>query len=562
MTNTFSYCAAKLKGCQVQVPWCAEEDVFGCRAASFLSGTALPGYLERGSNPYPIRLNGSNDIVKLGELFVKRLLFVLLMVGSFGSAQVDDVVYNQSAKRLSYVMDYERILDNATARDCSSAAFESSLLHTTLRTLFLYLPYEASFYPEAETLEVRAVAGDSLVLYATGSLREIRDTNTRFRVFMNGFASSRAGFCFAVDGSVLESWISTLTARGGRVAINTEVLETRLEGLQDIAGLEVPALNEEVVAASQPEPVTQEPVAQEPAPQPEPTPAPQPEPTPQPTPEPQPASEPQSEPAPAPQPTPQTPTVQPMTGFTTVPYVSTERVLNFPAATQVLKPNTDYAAIIETNKGTMTVDLLEQQAPQTVNNFVFLALNQYYDGVSIFRVLDDFIAQSGDPTGTGVGGPGYQFADEIAPGFSHSTAGVLSMANAGPNTNGSQFFFTLAPAQNLDGRYSIFGAVTDGLNVLDSFQTTDPTAPVAIASLDSTLGLLETQGITLDGNDRETLQGYFTRTLGAVPEPALRFAIGNYDAIIGSDGTSTTLSVAFWPKSDVIQHVYIVERAK
>ncbi len=488
---------------------------------------------------------------------MKRLIFALLVVGSFVSAQVDEVLYNQTTKRLSYVIDYDRILENATARDCNTETFENSLVHTALRNLFLYLPYEASFYSGVETLEVRVLQGETLALYAAGSLQEVRGTNTRFRIFMNAFASPRAGFCFTLESSVLESWISTLTARGGKVAINTGILATRLAGLQDIAGIEVPALGE----AKSIETLT-------PTAQPQAAPL-----TPQATATPQatPAAETTPTPAaqPAPTPTPQTetpatttPTVQRMTGFNTVPYLSAQRVLSFTGAKQVIKTNTDYAAIIETTQGTMTVDLLEQQVPQTVNNFVFLALNQYYDGVSIFRVIDDFIAQSGDPTGTGVGGPGYQFANEIAPGFSHSTAGVLSMANGGPDTNGSQFFFTLTSVPSLDGSYSIFGAVTDGLDVLDRLQSNDPTAPLAVASLDTTLGLLETQGISLEGNDRETLEGYFVRTLGALPELALRFPIGNYDAIIGSDGVSETLSVAFWPKSDVIRHVYIVEKAR
>jgi cyclophilin family peptidyl-prolyl cis-trans isomerase len=220
----------------------------------------------------------------------------------------------------------------------------------------------------------------------------------------------------------------------------------------------------------------------------------------------------------------------------------------------------DYLAVIETTKGTLTIDLLEGQAPVTVNNFVFLALNQYYEGVSIFRVIDGFIAQTGDPTGTGVGGPGYGFANEISPSFSHSTAGVVSMANSGPNTNGSQFFITLAALPGLDGSYPIFGAVIDGLDVLDKLTRTDPTLPTTFATLDSTLGLLETQSVSLPGSDRETLEGFITRTLSGLPQLAQRFSLGDYDAIIGSDGQS--LSVAFWPKSDVIQHVYILERLR
>jgi cyclophilin family peptidyl-prolyl cis-trans isomerase len=481
----------------------------------------------------------------MGDSKVKQLLLVLyvlvgLVVGELVTAQVDEVVYNQTAKRLSYVMDYDRILENAEARDCSQDAFENSFLHTALRNLFLYLPYEASFYPDVETLEVRALSGDTLVLYAVTPLAGIRETNARFRIFMNGFASSRAGFCFTVEGGVLESWISTLVARGGRVALDTEVFASRLEGLQDLAGLEVAALeNTQGAAEPAPEPVAQEPASQEPAPVAQAEPVPQAEPT----------SAPRA-------------VVQTVNGYSVVPYLSAERILNFSSAQQVLKANIDYAAVIETTQGTMTIDLFEQQAPLTVNNFVFLALNQYYEGVSLFRVIDEFIAQTGDPTGTGVGTAGYQFADEISPGFSHSTAGILSTANSGPNTNSSQFFITLAPLPALDGAYTIFGAVIDGLDVLDRLTRTDPTRPLAVASLESTVGLLETQGISLGGNDRETLQGLITRTLGALPEPAQRFSIGNYDAILGNDGTSELLSLAFWPKSDVVKHVYIVEKAR
>jgi cyclophilin family peptidyl-prolyl cis-trans isomerase len=461
---------------------------------------------------------------------VKQLAVCFVLLACFAAAQVDEAVYNQETRHLSYLIDYDRILANATSRDCETETFENSLLHTVLRTLFLYLPYEASFYPDVGTLEVRVVSEDALVLYATAPASEIRDTNSRFRIFMNGFASSRAGFCFAVESEVLESWMSTLTARGGRIALDTEIMATRLEGLQDIAGLEVPAFGETLAAEPSPEPVA--------------TPAPQ--------------EEPELTPEPAAQTA--SPRVQTVNGYSVVPYLSGERILSFTGAAQVLKANTDYLAVIETNKGTLTLDLLESQAPVTVNNFIFLALNQYYEGVSIFRVIDGFIAQTGDPTGTGVGGPGYQFANEISPGFSHSTAGVVSMANAGPGTNGSQFFITLASLPSLDGSYTIFGAVIDGLDVLDKLTRTDPAAPITFATLDSTLGLLETQGITLGGSDRETLEGFITRVLGGLPELAQRFSVGDYDAIIGSDGEN--LTVAFWQKSDVIQHVYILERPR
>ncbi|MCO6451599.1 MAG: peptidylprolyl isomerase [Caldilineales bacterium] len=134
----------------------------------------------------------------------------------------------------------------------------------------------------------------------------------------------------------------------------------------------------------------------------------------------------------------------------------------------------DYVAVIHTDVGDITVDLFEKDAPMTVNNFVLLALNGYYDDTTFHRVIDEFMAQGGDPTGTGMGGPGYRFADEFVPTLRHDRAGVLSMANAGPNTNGSQFFITFEATPNLDDVHTIFGEVIDGMAVLDQIQRRDP----------------------------------------------------------------------------------------
>ena len=168
-------------------------------------------------------------------------------------------------------------------------------------------------------------------------------------------------------------------------------------------------------------------------------------------------------------------------GYSAVPYLSDEPVREFEAAEEVLEPNTDYRAILETSAGTVTIDLFEDRAPQTVNNFVFLARNHFYDGVLFHRVLEDFMAQTGDPTGTGMGGPGYEFDNEISPDLSHDEAGVVSMANAGPDTNGSQFFITFQATPWLDGGYSIFGEVVEGLDVLDALQRIDPQNPSDVA---------------------------------------------------------------------------------
>jgi cyclophilin family peptidyl-prolyl cis-trans isomerase len=133
-----------------------------------------------------------------------------------------------------------------------------------------------------------------------------------------------------------------------------------------------------------------------------------------------------------------------------------------------------YTAHIKTAKGEIVVDLFAGQAPMTVENFVNLARSGFYDGTTFHRVIPGFMAQGGDPTGTGRGGPGYQFADEFHPELRHGGPGVLSMANAGPNTNGSQFFITYAATPHLDDRHSVFGQVTGGIDVLRSIRERDP----------------------------------------------------------------------------------------
>jgi cyclophilin family peptidyl-prolyl cis-trans isomerase len=151
-----------------------------------------------------------------------------------------------------------------------------------------------------------------------------------------------------------------------------------------------------------------------------------------------------------------------------------ERATSFRAAEHVLEEGLDYRAVLETSKGRVVIDLFEEAAPRTVNNFVFLALHRFYDGVPFHRVLEDFMAQTGDPTGTGRGGPGYTFPDEIAGGLKHDSAGTVSMANAGPDSNGSQFFITFQPTPWLDGRHAVFGRVVEGEEVLDRLQRVDP----------------------------------------------------------------------------------------
>lgn len=135
-----------------------------------------------------------------------------------------------------------------------------------------------------------------------------------------------------------------------------------------------------------------------------------------------------------------------------------------------------YSATIKTDLGDIVLSLFADKVPNTVNNFVFLARQGYYDGTIFHRVIKDFMAQGGDPTGTGTGGPGYRFADEFHPSLRHNQPGVLSMANAGPGTNGSQFFITHVPTPWLDQKHSVFGQVTAGLDVLLSIPERDPRA--------------------------------------------------------------------------------------
>ena len=137
------------------------------------------------------------------------------------------------------------------------------------------------------------------------------------------------------------------------------------------------------------------------------------------------------------------------------------------APEQTIDSSKKYSAAIETTRGTVHCDLFSQEAPGTVNNFVFLARDGFYNGTKFHRVIPNFMIQGGDPTATGTGGPGYKFADEVGPGrVPHRHAkGSLSMANAGPNTNGSQFFITHAPQPHLDGKHTVFGQVLSLIHI-------------------------------------------------------------------------------------------------
>ena len=139
-----------------------------------------------------------------------------------------------------------------------------------------------------------------------------------------------------------------------------------------------------------------------------------------------------------------------------------------------------YRATVSTPKGDVVLDLMPQHAPKTVNNFVTLANDGFYDGLTFHRVIPNFMVQGGDPTGTGSGGPGYKFEDETQGNPLTHEAGVISMANAGPNTNGSQFFITHGPQPHLNGKHTVFGKVVEGQDVVDSIQQGDTMDSVTV----------------------------------------------------------------------------------
>jgi peptidyl-prolyl cis-trans isomerase B (cyclophilin B) len=146
-----------------------------------------------------------------------------------------------------------------------------------------------------------------------------------------------------------------------------------------------------------------------------------------------------------------------------------------------IDPNKKYTATIETSKGTIVCELFPGEAPKTVNNFVFLARDGFYDGTVFHRVIPNFMIQGGDPTGTGRGGPGYRFEDECKNNPHKHRVGSLSMANAGPNTNGSQFFITHVVTDWLDGKHTVFGQVKSGQDVVNAVQQGDTLTKVTIA---------------------------------------------------------------------------------
>ncbi len=139
-----------------------------------------------------------------------------------------------------------------------------------------------------------------------------------------------------------------------------------------------------------------------------------------------------------------------------------------------ISPDNDYYATFRTERGPIRTKLFADKAPETVNNFVFLARDGYFDGTTFHRVIKNFMVQGGDPTGTGAGGPGYRIQDEFHQDLRHDKPGVLSMANAGPNTGGSQFFITHMATPWLDGRHAVFGEVVEGMELVNAIRERDP----------------------------------------------------------------------------------------
>jgi peptidyl-prolyl cis-trans isomerase B (cyclophilin B) len=145
-----------------------------------------------------------------------------------------------------------------------------------------------------------------------------------------------------------------------------------------------------------------------------------------------------------------------------------------------IDPKKPYQVRMETDRGLIELELYPQHAPKTVNNFVFLTEEGFYDGVVFHRVIANFVIQGGDPTGTGTGGPGYKFEDEVKGNPLKHETGVISMANAGPGTNGSQFFITHSPQPHLDGKHTVFGKVVSGQDVVDAIRQGDRMITVEI----------------------------------------------------------------------------------
>jgi len=245
-------------------------------------------------------------------------------------------------------------------------------------------------------------------------------------------------------------------------------------------------------------------------------------------------------------------------GFEPVAFLSPTPVQSFEAAEDVLEDGVDYHAIVETTAGTLRIDLYETRTPITVNNFVFLALHRFYEDVTFHRVIDGFVAQGGDPTGTGAGGPGYRFPDEIDPSLVHDRAGLLSMANAGADTNGSQFFITMDATPWLDGAHAIFGEVVEGLDVLDALTRVEPQQPQVVARFVDPAQVLADQGVTEAEGFDGTVEAWLEAQLGTIPDGSQAFRVADRRGVLGTSGGTSALGLFNEP--DRMLRVTIVTR--
>jgi cyclophilin family peptidyl-prolyl cis-trans isomerase len=249
-----------------------------------------------------------------------------------------------------------------------------------------------------------------------------------------------------------------------------------------------------------------------------------------------------------------------LSGYDVVEPLVDTRVTEFAGAEPLLDDDLDYAALIVTTRGPILVDLYEVETPITVNNFVFLALHRYYDGIVFHRVIEDFMAQTGDPTGTGSGGPGYRFADEIVPDLRHDVPGVLSMANAGPGTNGSQFFLTFVPTPWLDGRHTVFGAVQGGLDVLDRITRIEPGSLQPIAAFPLAGAAADARDAGFDIPGEATLEEALVELLGEEPRRGLVYPFGEFDLRLGAVAGEPWLGI--FERIDAMTNVFILTRPR
>jgi cyclophilin family peptidyl-prolyl cis-trans isomerase len=173
----------------------------------------------------------------------------------------------------------------------------------------------------------------------------------------------------------------------------------------------------------------------------------------------------------------------------TIQMILIERIQYSDCPPMIIDPNKQYVATLHTEKGDIQLELFADEAPLAVNSFVFLAEHGWFDGVTFHRVIPGFVAQAGDPSGTGMGGPGYAFDNEIVPGLTFDGPGVLGMANAGPGSNGSQFFITYAAAPKLNGGYTVFGKVISGMDVVESLTPRDPAQSMVLPPGDKILSV-------------------------------------------------------------------------